>query len=79
MLICVKSSHPHVTISAQLVTVIHPPCYTPVIHSPQKTIMHNLAELSKEDKDKVNVDLSASGASYKERIGKPVIYVEFDR
>ncbi|WP_419177579.1 DNA polymerase III subunit theta [Providencia heimbachae] len=41
--------------------------------------MHNLAELSKEDKDKVNVDLAASGVVYKERLGKPVIDVEVER
>lgn len=41
--------------------------------------MHNLAELSKEDKDKVNVDLAASGVAYKERLGKPVIDVEIER
>nr|WP_068445007.1 DNA polymerase III subunit theta [Providencia heimbachae] len=42
-------------------------------------MMHNLAELSKEDKDKVNVDLAASGVVYKERLGKPVIDVEVER
>ncbi|MBQ0210120.1 DNA polymerase III subunit theta [Providencia rettgeri] len=42
-------------------------------------MMHNLAELSKEDKDKVNVDLAASGVAYKERLGKPVIDVEVER
>ncbi|NIH23360.1 DNA polymerase III subunit theta [Providencia heimbachae] len=42
-------------------------------------MMHNLAELSKEDKDKVNVDLAASGVAYKERLGKPVIDVEIER
>ncbi|MEY0066772.1 DNA polymerase III subunit theta [Providencia hangzhouensis] len=41
--------------------------------------MHNLAELSKEDKDKVNVDLAASGVAYCERLGKPVIDVETER
>lgn len=41
--------------------------------------MHNLAELPKEDKDKVNVDLAASGVAYKERLGKPVIDVEVER
>ncbi len=41
--------------------------------------MHNLAELSKEDKDKVNVDLAASGVAYKERLGKAVIDVEIER
>ncbi|MEX9875200.1 DNA polymerase III subunit theta [Providencia rettgeri] len=42
-------------------------------------MMHNLAELSKEDKDKVNVDLAASGVAYKERLGNPVIDVEIER
>lgn len=41
--------------------------------------MHNLAELSKEDKEKVNVDLAASGVAYKERLSKPVIDVEIER
>ncbi|HBO21594.1 MAG TPA: DNA polymerase II [Providencia sp.] len=40
--------------------------------------MQNLAELSKEDKDKVNVDLAASGVAYKERLGKPVIDIEIE-
>lgn len=79
MLICVKPHHPHVTISAQFVTVTFPTCYAPIIHSPQKTIMHNLAELLKEDKDKVNVDLAASGVAYKERLGKPVIDVKVEQ
>nr|WP_265693347.1 DNA polymerase III subunit theta [Providencia rustigianii] len=42
-------------------------------------MMHNLAELPKEDKDKVNVDLAASGVAYKERLGKPVIDIEVER
>ncbi|EMI5435871.1 TPA: DNA polymerase II, partial [Proteus mirabilis] len=29
--------------------------------------MRNLANLSQEKKDKINVDLAASGAAYKER------------
>ncbi|WP_294103192.1 DNA polymerase III subunit theta [Providencia sp.] len=41
-------------------------------------MMQNLAELSKEDKDKVNVDLAASGVAYKERLGKPVIDIEIE-
>ncbi|THB25658.1 DNA polymerase III subunit theta [Providencia sp. MGF014] len=41
--------------------------------------MHNLDELSKEDKDKVNVDLAASGVAYCERLGKPVIDAEIER
>lgn len=40
--------------------------------------MHNLAELSKEDKDKVNVDLAASGVAYRERLGKTVIDIEVE-
>ncbi|NIG98391.1 MAG: DNA polymerase III subunit theta [Serratia symbiotica] len=34
---------------------------------------YNLAELSKEDMDKVNVDLAASGVAFKERYNMPVI------
>uniref|UniRef100_A8GDF3 DNA polymerase II beta subunit n=1 Tax=Serratia proteamaculans (strain 568) TaxID=399741 RepID=A8GDF3_SERP5 len=33
----------------------------------------NLANLSKEDMDKTNVDLAASGVAYKERMNQPVI------
>ncbi|RFT12624.1 DNA polymerase III subunit theta [Providencia rettgeri] len=42
-------------------------------------MMHNLAKLPKEDKDKVNVDLATSGVAYHERLGKPVIDVEIER
>ncbi len=41
--------------------------------------MHNLAELSKEDKDKVNVDLAASGVAYRERLGKEAIDIEVEQ
>ncbi|WP_404935986.1 DNA polymerase III subunit theta [Providencia stuartii] len=41
--------------------------------------MHNLAELSKEEKDKVNVDLAASGVAYRERLGKEVIDIEVEQ
>ncbi|HCL6889366.1 TPA: DNA polymerase III subunit theta [Citrobacter freundii] len=34
---------------------------------------HNIAAKSKEDQDKVNVDLAASGVAYKERLNMPVI------
>lgn len=34
---------------------------------------HNIAEKSKEEQDKVNVDLAASGVTYKERMNMPVI------
>lgn len=34
---------------------------------------HNLAARSKEERDKVNVDLAASGVAYKERLNQPVI------
>lgn len=33
----------------------------------------NLANLSKEDMDKVNVDLAAGGVAFKERYNMPVI------
>lgn len=34
---------------------------------------HNIAAKSKDEQDKVNVDLSASGVAYKERLNMPVI------
>lgn len=34
---------------------------------------YNLAEFSKEEMDKVNVDLAASGVAFKERYNMPVI------
>lgn len=34
---------------------------------------NNLAARSKEERDKVNVDLAASGVAYKERLNQPVI------
>ncbi|VEJ54582.1 DNA polymerase III subunit theta [Pragia fontium] len=32
---------------------------------------HNLADLPKEDREKIDVDLHASGVAYKERYGMP--------
>lgn len=34
---------------------------------------HNIAAKSKEEQDRVNVDLAASGVAYKERLTMPVI------
>jgi len=34
---------------------------------------HNLAVRSKEERDRVNVDLAASGVAYKELLNQPVI------
>ncbi|WP_313677094.1 DNA polymerase III subunit theta [Pantoea vagans] len=34
---------------------------------------HNLAARSREDRDRINVDLAASGVAYKERMNQPVI------
>jgi len=34
---------------------------------------HNLAARSREERDRINVDLAASGVAYKERMNKPVI------
>ncbi|MEX5752820.1 DNA polymerase III subunit theta [Proteus mirabilis] len=39
----------------------------------------NLANLTQEDKDKVNVDLAASGVAYRERLGKEVIDIEVEK
>ena len=39
----------------------------------------NLANLTQEEKDKVNVDLAASGVAYRERLGKEVIDIEVEQ
>lgn len=41
-------------------------------------ISHNIAARSKEERDKVNVDLAASGVAYKERMNMPVIPMEVE-
>ncbi len=52
------------------------PCYTL-----QKIIgpTMNLANLPQEEKDKINVDLAASGVAYKERLNMPVVASEVER
>lgn len=40
---------------------------------------HNIAAKSKEEQDKVNVDLAASGVAYKERMNMPVIAEQVSR
>ncbi|MER1934236.1 hypothetical protein KC918_17895 [Proteus mirabilis] len=39
----------------------------------------NLANLSQEEKDKINVDLAASGVAYKERLNMPIVESEVER
>ncbi|MEN4544936.1 DNA polymerase III subunit theta [Pantoea agglomerans] len=39
---------------------------------------HNLAARSREERDRVNVDLAASGVAYKERMNMPVIAMEVE-
>ncbi|WP_349844392.1 DNA polymerase III subunit theta [Pantoea dispersa] len=39
---------------------------------------HNLAARSREERDKVNVDLAASGVAFKERMNMPVIPPEVE-
>ncbi|NBN70573.1 DNA polymerase III subunit theta [Proteus sp. G2618] len=39
----------------------------------------NLANLTQEEKDKINIDLAASGVAYKERLNMPVVAVEIER
>ncbi|MDU4747752.1 MAG: DNA polymerase III subunit theta [Pantoea sp.] len=34
---------------------------------------HNLAARSREERERINVDLAASGVAYKERMNQPVI------
>lgn len=38
-----------------------------------KLMSHNLAARSREERDRINVDLAASGVAYKERMKQPVI------
>ena len=40
---------------------------------------YNLGNLPKEEMDKVNVDLAASGVAYKERMNQPVIADQVER
>ncbi|HDR2162382.1 TPA: DNA polymerase III subunit theta [Enterobacter cancerogenus] len=40
---------------------------------------HNIAAKSQEERDKVNVDLAASGVAYKERLNMPVIAEQIAR
>ncbi|MBZ6385481.1 MULTISPECIES: DNA polymerase III subunit theta [Pantoea] len=37
---------------------------------------HNIAARSKEERDRMNVDLAASGVAYKERMNMPVVAYE---
>ncbi|WP_223563970.1 DNA polymerase III subunit theta [Pantoea agglomerans] len=39
---------------------------------------HNLAARSREERDRINVDLAASGVAYKERMNMPVIAMELE-
>lgn len=39
---------------------------------------HNLAARSREERDRINVDLAASGVAYKERMNHPVIAMEVE-
>lgn len=39
----------------------------------------NLANLSQEEKDKINVDLATSGVAYKERLNMPIVTSEVER
>ncbi|MEC5321178.1 DNA polymerase III subunit theta [Brenneria populi subsp. brevivirga] len=40
---------------------------------------HNLGDLPREERDKVNVDIAASGVAYKERMNMPVIAEQVER
>ena len=60
----------------KLVPSILPPCYT--LQKLTGSTM-NLANLTQEEKDKINVDLAASGVAYKERLNMPVVASEVER
>ncbi|MEF9678916.1 DNA polymerase III subunit theta [Pectobacterium aroidearum] len=40
---------------------------------------HNLGDLPRDERDKINVDLAASGVAYKERMNLPVIAEQVER
>ncbi|CAH6332914.1 DNA polymerase III subunit theta [Pantoea agglomerans] len=40
---------------------------------------YNIAAKNKEERDKLNVDLAASGVAYKECMNLPVILLEIER
>ncbi|MEQ9844605.1 DNA polymerase III subunit theta [Pectobacterium brasiliense] len=40
---------------------------------------YNLGDLPRDERDKVNVDLAASGVAYKERMNLPVIAEQVER
>ncbi|EHD21308.1 MULTISPECIES: DNA polymerase III subunit theta [Brenneria] len=40
---------------------------------------HNLGDLPREERDKVNVDIAASAVAYKERMNMPVIAEQVER
>lgn len=56
-------------------TVMSPPYSKHMSHS---GMSHNIAAKSKEERNKVNVDLAASGVAYKERMNMPVIPMEVE-
>ncbi|EMW3366471.1 DNA polymerase III subunit theta [Proteus mirabilis] len=39
----------------------------------------NLVNLTQEEKDKINVELAASGVAYKERLNMPIVASEVER
>lgn len=41
-------------------------------------MLQNLAARSREERDRINVDLAASGVAYKERMNQPVIAMEVE-
>ncbi|UUE38297.1 DNA polymerase III subunit theta [Pectobacterium aroidearum] len=40
---------------------------------------YNLGDLPRDERDKINVDLAASGVAYKERMNMPVIAEQVER
>ncbi len=59
----------------KFVPSIPTPCYT--LQKLTGSTM-NLANLTQEEKDKINVDLAASGVAYKERLNMPVVAFNFE-
>lgn len=51
-------------------------CAGGILCSGGVTMSHNIAAKDRLERDKINVDLAASGVAWKERMNKPVIPME---
>lgn len=82
VLLCLKFAWCKTPIRFTLVKAQFSPCFYAIIHLKfinRAYQMKNLAELTPEEKDKINVDPSASGIAYKERLNMSIVISEVKR